>query len=495
MGIGVKNMADDTHTKLASAEFLHTGEIPGMGLWSSGMGRDTIDKYQFPKDYYKIVNLCNHYYRTDPLVSNTLNKIIDIGFKEYALDRAECSDEEYFVYSNANAKMVMHLRELGLEYALSGLLVPEVTWTTKAGNKIHPSLPPNKPYKVPEVLWVRDPSSLKLRKTPIPNKVIINVVISDDDIQFIQNKGIYPDGFEDKETYEMLVREYPNFVKAVEDGEREFKLDNPFLIRRFPLKDSPYPNPYLLPILEALEHKRNLRKMDYAIAARVITAIMLIKIGNDEYPLTEDDDDIVENLRKQMRYRNTSDNIERLFQLFANHTVDISWIMPDVAALLDNDKYESVNTDILFGLGFPRIVLVGETARTGTSQSEYALLSPAETIKSIRDTTLIWADEVYRRMKDRNSFENLPKAGFSEIRLYDLEKLMNVANLLYERGVLSRTSLARLGGFDFENIELPMREHELTLFENTELPEYPLMPFTNQAPGMEDNNSTPTTTE
>ena len=65
---------------------------------------------------------------------------------------------------------------------------------------------------------------------------------------------------------------------------------------------------------------------------------------------------------------------------------------------------------------------------------------------------------------------------------------MNVANILYERGALSRTSLARIGGYDFENVELPAREHEQELFNQSDLPEYPLMPFTDQAPGVDEDD-------
>lgn len=476
-------MAEE-HVRLAQAQIAQIGRLPNMNMWSPGSssgrtGAGTLDKFSFPKDYYEIITLCAHYYRTDPLISNTLNKILDIGFKEYALDRRDCTDEEFDLYSSFNSSVLFQLKELGLEYMLSGLVVPEVTWVKKSGNEINPNLG-NTMYEVPETLWNRDPQNLKLRGTPIPNRVLVTVEISDEDIAFIKNKGVFPDGFEDKETYAILVREYPEFVAAVNDDKQEFKIDSPHLIRRNPLKDSPYPTPYLLPILEPIAHKRNLRKMDYALAARVITAIMLIRVGNDEYPLVEGDDDIIANLKSQMLYRGNADNMERLFQLFANHTVQIDWIMPDVTALLDDAKYESVNTDILFGLGFPRIVLVGETAKTGTSQAEYALLSPAESIKSIRNELLSWPRELYKQMRDRNTLKNLPEPTFSEIRLYDLQKLLGVADILYERGVLSKTTFGRLGGFDFERTELPMRVREQELLKAAGIPELPEMPFTKQ---------------
>ena len=47
----------------------------------------------------------------------------------------------------------------------------------------------------------------------------------------------------------------------------------------------------MYPALEPLKHKRNIRRMDYSIASRVISAIQLIKLGNDDFPVTEDDED------------------------------------------------------------------------------------------------------------------------------------------------------------------------------------------------------------
>lgn len=475
----------------AKAEFA-ASIIPGMSRYSSGQTNTQLDKYQFPKDYYEIIDICYHFFRTDPVVSNTISKVLDIGFKDYNLQRRDCTDEEYTVYSSIDDILVWNLRDLGLEYMLSGLVVPEVAWTIKPGSEIHPDLSPNTMYEVPDTLWKRDPFSIKLKKTPIPNRVVVTVEPSEDDIYFIKHNGKYPDGTSDKETYDLMVDQYPDYVRAIKADKTEFKLDNPHLIRRNPLPDSPYPNPYLLPVLEPLEHKRNLRKMDYAIAARVITAIMQVKMGSDDFPVTDEDSEAVLELRRQFKWRYSGSNFERLFQLFTNHTIEIEWITPDVAALLDEKKYDSVNLDILFGLGFPRIMLTGETARTGTSQAEFALMSPGETIKAIRGAVLSWPEYLYTEMKKRNDFTNLPAPMFSELRLYDLAKLMQVADLVYQRGALSKKTLANIGGFDFENNELPQRILEKEWFDENSLEEYPLMAFDDNPEGSTDTDTSNT---
>lgn len=481
--------------KIFQAAGSYADPMPGMSLWGSdGIGKDVLNKFNFPKDYFKVVELCYHYFRTDPIISNTVSKILDIGFRDFYVQRGECSDEEYSVYSSVGTDMLWHLRELGQEYLLSGLVIPEVTWKTVPGSELSPDLG-DKLYEVPDVLWKRDPFTIKLRKTPIPKRVSVSVIPSEDDVAFILNNGVYGDGTKDTETWNLLWKNYRSFCLQVKAGKREFPLEDPFLIRRNPLPDHPYPLPYLVPVLEALEHKRNLRKMDYSIAARVITAIMQISIGSDEFPLVEEEDDVVTELMKQFRWRYRQNNIDRVFQLFTNHTVAINWIMPDVAALLDESKYEAVNLDILFGLGFPRIMLTGETARSGTSQAEFALLSPAETIKSIREMMLPWADKIYREMMVRNNFSNLPSPKFGEIRLFDLAKILEVADIIYERGALSKTTLARLGGFDFESEELPLRVKEGELFKSLDIDEYPAMPFDKPEGADTDNGSDTTKSE
>jgi hypothetical protein len=474
-------------TKLyAKAEFLKAN-VPGLGDYSAGLDKSTVVKFQFEKNWYKLVEAAQHFYRTDPIVSNTIDKFVDISMKGYYLARGDCTDEEYLVYSSVNKLMLQNLQELALEYYLSGLIVPEVAWHS-AGD-LHPDL--SKPYIVPETLWKRNPLSLELKQTPIPNRVNVYAIPSDEDILFIQQKGVYSDGTKDKETYELLKREYPEFVRAVQKGEVRFKLEDPHLIRRKPLDDSPYPTLYLLPAFEPLEHKRNLRKMDYAIAARVIAAILLFRMGSDEFPLTEDDDDQVLALKSQLTWRGLVAEPERLFQLFANHTLQIDWITPDVAALLDDKKYDAVNMDILLALGIPRIVLMGEVARTGTSHPEFALLSIAEALEALRDTLSSWSTRVYKEMKDRNGFINLPIPTFEAIRLADLAKIIEIADILYQRGAIAKSTLARLGGFDYENVELPMRVEETERLKSLDLDEFPLMPYTATPPTQgADNNPT-----
>jgi hypothetical protein len=219
--------------------------------------------------------------------------------------------------------------------------------------------------------------------------------------------------------------------------------------------------------------------MDYSIASRVISAIQLIKLGNDEYPLTEDDSDQLTDLEQKMLWRNRARNIDRVFQLFSNHTLEIEWVYPDTEAMLDYNKYEAVNQDIFFAVGVPRILVSGETLRSATSQAEFAMFSPAATIDRYRSDILRWIETIIDEIAKRNKFKNKVHARFEELRLYDLSKLTELVASLYEHNALSLTSLAKSLGYEFEDeVELKAKEREL--MKKFNIPEFPAMPFSPQ---------------
>ena len=443
----------------------------------SGTTPDTVDKLTLPKDFDKIVDLCRFYYERDPIAGTVCNKMVEIGITNVVNRKGDCTDEEFAVYEYLKEPLYELLRNCALEYLVSGLIIPEANWEYVYGREISPDLKKNKRYYLPTEFWWRDPKSITIKKTPIPNRVSYYIKISDEDSTFIKQKGKRADGTVDKKTYKLLKSQFPEFVAAVQAGKTEFLLQDPFVIRRNILSKGPYPTPYLMAALEPMAHKRNIRKMDYSIAARVISAIQLIKLGNDDYPLTEDDEDVLEDIKKQMRWRNLPSRFERVFQLFANHTLEITWVYPDMSALLDDVKYNSVNQDIWTALGFPRILVIGETARTGAGSTEYALLGPTETIKAMRTNLLEYPKALYKEIGEHNNFKNRPSPTFSTIHLQDIGKLAEVARGAYELGVISKTTFGEFIGTDFLGDELALKVEEQAREKELGVEPYPEVPY------------------
>lgn len=466
---------------MAVSALVDSNSMPVSNVWSSNI---LPDRMEVSNDYFKQVTLCRFFYSHDPIVSGAINKQIELAFNGYRPKRGTCDAEEFAVYQQANEVILKSLKGMALEFLLSGLIVPEIGWKTVTGGELGLKNRRNRRYEVPDYIWWRTPENLVLRPSPIPVKARVFVKLSSEDISFIKNKGVYPDGQKDLELYQQMERDHPDYVRMINEGKLEIPLPDHFLIRRKVAPSTVYPTPYLLPALESLLHKRNLKKMDYSIASRVISAIQLIQLGDKDFPLTEDDAPALEDIKSQMLWRGSSSSMERVFQLFANHTLKITWVYPDTAALLDEGKYISVNEDILHALGIPKIITVGETGRSATSQAEFALLPPAEVLKSLRNDLVPFVEYLYQQMQTRNNFDNAPKPGFAPIKLYDPEKISKVGETLFNNGALSPQTWDDLSGFDIEyENEQELRKSALDITKKLGIEPTPQVPFSSPSIG------------
>jgi len=443
-----------------------------------------VDYMELPKKYKDLIKMCRFFYKHDPIAGTVTNKMVDFAISPLMNQKAQCTDEEFAVYESLHSMLEEFYRNVCLEYLLSGLVVPHYEWARVSGAKLTPLLNSRTRVWVPDNIWFRDPATITVKSSPIPNRKDYYVQVSSETVQFIKNKGKRPDGSVDKETYQAFVDNYPEFVKAIQNqrGTKvEILLENvrPILSRCLP--EDPYPIPYMTNALEALMHKRNLRKMDYSIAARVIAAIQLIKLGSDDFPVTDDKD--FDYIKSQMNYRTAKGQVEKVFQLFANHTLTIEWVAPDTAAMLNREKYSTVDDDIIAGFGFPRTLITGETLRSNVEGgSDIATFSPIATLEAIRSKLLAWTVDLYDEIKEKNSFKNAPVPAFTPMRLYSLVDLNIITRDLYREGSMSRRTRLQLQGID-QATEMERIAKEDQDYKEKNIREAPFVPFSSPGGG------------
>ena len=218
--------------------------------------------------------------------------------------------------------------------------------------------------------------------------------------------------------------------------------------------------------------------MDYSIASRVITAIQLFKLGNDTYPVTEDDEDVFDYIKSQMLWRNSNGkSVEKVFQLFAPHTLDVSWVFPDTTALLDETKYSSVNRDIIYALGLPQILIVGETERSAAGgNNELALFSPQKTMENLRNKILNVIKDICYEVSSRNNFKTTPNVEFAPLNLVEFSAYTAALKDLYDTGNISRSTYSKYFGYSFDD-EMELKEKENKVLKEKELGEFAPRPF------------------
>jgi hypothetical protein len=415
------------------------------------------DKKMDYDEFVKINSLCRFFYRTEPVVSTVVNKLIEIGINDLVFSKNGLSDNEFRLFTALKPRLLEFSEQLAQEYMLSGLVVPNVGWERNKDKQFIFSLGVKKYTSLilPETLTLRDPSSIKIFQSWMGDKPSYFIKIPDFVIKFIKGKGKLENNQIDKEGYQALKVQFPEFVKAVEAGKKELPLDSESvdnIIRRRYTSDNPYPIPYIAPSLDALQHKRKLRRMDYTLIDKVISAILHVKVGSDDFPITDTEEDqaYLDELRGQLRMRANSDQLmERIFQLVTNHTVELSWVFPDTSTLLDEKKYQDINEEILFGLGFPRILITGESAKSGTSNPELATLAPVRTMYNFRNKIIEVIRDICAEVSLRNNFKSAPTVEFAMLNLQGFADFLNGLTKLYDASALSRTDLARTLGFDF----------------------------------------------
>lgn len=452
--------------KLAKSSMEQYTVIYPLSRDASPWGKEKVDKLELTYNTWKTaVNDCRYFYKRDPFVATVINKIVDLSINDLIVHEGDARKSVKDIIEAIKPDLLMFMRSAALEYLLSGLVIPEVTFekVTKAGLQ-DLGIKRFSELSLPTDMWLRDPATVVIKSPLIGGRKSYFVKIPEEMRTFIKNKGKYSDGNVDKELYETLMKEMPEFVKLVNEGKPEILLDNPLVIQYRTLAGETYPTPYLLPALESLRHKRNLRRMDYSLASRVITAIQLIKMGNDEYPLTEDNEDQLEELKKQMRWRNDlyNENVERIFQLFSNHTVTIEWVMPDVKIIMDDAKYKSVNHDIAIALGFPNILVTGETERSFVSDPQIATISPLQTMYRIRESIFPIIKRIIDTIVEDNKLGGTANVQFKPINMMAASQYVEGVKALFDSQGISIQDFAAVFGFDwFSQIEKLQDEQEI----------------------------------
>lgn len=433
---------------------------------------DNSKKYS----YHEIIKYCRYFYEKDTIARTVINRMVNLAITRLRNQKEE-KDVNSGFYDAIAEKLQPFLKHMATEYFVNGIVVPAFTYRTVMLNRLDPSLG-RKRVEIPDQFWIRNAANIKLRKRPTSMDRAVYLELPQDEIMFIINKGKRADGTDDTTAYRELLRQHPEYVKAVQDGQRTFPLEDAHPIYCDITSYNDYPLPYLQNALPAMQHKEYLKLMDKTIVSRSIELLRQIKVGSDAFPAT--DDDIA---ATQQAISEAAASGDRVFNLFTNHTVEISWVLPPLDALLNESKYAEPNSDIFLALGFPRILTVGESLRSNSSDSRIASLGPMATLSELREKIIEWVKWLYEDLAARNNFSDWPQPYFSPIQFQDMTALTQFAIQAQQIGAISKDTISQLYGSTYEE-ELRKISFEVNTNEpNTQepgTPEEPDMPSGNR---------------
>ena len=187
----------------------------------------------------------------------------------------------------------------------------------------------------------------------------------------------------------------------------------------------PFAVPMGYPVLEDINWKQEMKKMDMALTRTTNQAILLVTMGTEPEKGGVNQKNL---LAMQKLFENES--VGRV--LISDYTTKAQFVIPDIAGILDPKKYEVCNHDIQMGLN--NILLSDEKFANSSIKVQVFMERLNEGRKVFINDFLI--PEIKRLSKEMG-FKNYPTPHFEDLDLRDNSIYARVYSRLIELGVLT----------------------------------------------------------
>jgi hypothetical protein len=233
---------------------------------------------------------------------------------------------------------------------------------------------------------------------------------------------------EDKEIYEALDVEIKKKIKNNSwslSGMR-VDLDPKRLKYSFYKKQDyePFAVPFGFPVLDDIEFKMEMKKIDQSICRTIENVVLMITMGT-----TPDKGGVNPRNIRAMQSLFQNQSVGRI--LVSDYTTKAEFIIPDIQKVIGPSKYEVVNQDIKEGL--QNIILNQEKFASTEIKAQMFL----QRLKESRDAFLnnFLQPEIKQICKDFG-FKKAPAAKFETIDLQDQAQVQRVITRMMELGIL-----------------------------------------------------------
>jgi len=292
-------------------------------------------------------------------------------------------------------------------------------------SKIYGSTISLQPGKLPVKYILLNPYDIVATKGSSFDSGVYEKILSEYDIERIKN----PKTEYDLEVFKALpadVQEKINNKSFNSDGIR-IKLDPEKMVYSFYKKQDyePFAIPFGYPVLDDINFKLELKKIDQAICRTIENVILLITMGAepDKGGINPKNMEAMQNLFK-------NESVGRV--LVSDFTTKASFVIPDISKVVGPSKYEVINNDIKEGL---QNVIVGDERYSNTQVKASIFM---ERLKEARNAFIYDFLQPQIKMVCKNlGFRKYPTVKFEEVDIKDEVQLQRVATRLIELGVIT----------------------------------------------------------
>ena len=398
-------------------------------IWEGGL------PYKYSKggdvDIREAILLCQKAYANIPIFRNVIDIMAEFANTEFVLEGGTKKSRDFVDKWMQSIKIWNLKDQFFREYYRSGNVFlyrldskfdekDFAKFNTIYGGKFL------KPNQIPIKYVVLNPYDIiAVRATSIHMELIYRKVLSEFELARLKNPQTPYD-------VEVLNSFPPETRKRIKEGEFGLsgvlmELDPDKLVYSFYKKQDyePFAVPFGFAVLDDLNWKIELKKVDQAICRTIENVILLITMGN-----TPDKGGINPHNLTAMQQLFGNESIGRV--LVSDYTTKADFVIPDLNKVLGPDKYTVVNEDIKEAL---QNVVVGHERYSNTQVKAQIFL---ERLKEARNAFLNDFLQPQIKLVCKNlGFRKYPTARFQEIDLKDEVQLQRVTTRLMELGIIT----------------------------------------------------------
>ncbi len=187
----------------------------------------------------------------------------------------------------------------------------------------------------------------------------------------------------------------------------------------------PFSVPMGYPVLEDINWKAEMKKIDMAIARTTQQAILLITMG-----AKPEDGGINQKNLEAMQKLFENQSVGRV--LISDYTTKAEFVIPNIASLLDSGKYEIVERDIQMGLNN---ILVGDEKFSNQQAKIEVFIARLTQAREAFINDFLMPE--IKKISKSLGFKTYPVPFFDKISLSDDVNMFRIYNRLIELGILT----------------------------------------------------------
>lgn len=376
------------------------------------------------------IELCQKAYANVAVFRNSVDIMSEFANAELYLEGGSQKSRDFFNQWFKKIK-IWHLKDQFFRefYRSGNIFFYRVDGTIQAGDftKLIKEIADDEPTssKIPVRYILLNPFDIVAKRGSSFETGAYEKILSEYELARLQN----PVSEEDRETFNGLPESVRNDIQkgAYYQNGLKIKLDPNKIIFVFYKKQDyePFAIPFGYPVLEDINAKLELKKMDQAITRTVENVILLITMGAEP-----DKGGINQNNLMAMQKLFKNESVGRV--LVSDYTTKADFVIPDLNKVLGSEKYKVLNEDIKQGL---QNIIVGEEKYSSTEVKAEIFL---ERLKESRNAFLSdFLQPEIKRIAKTLGLKRYPIAKFRDIDVRDKTQLMRVTTRLMELGVIT----------------------------------------------------------